>query len=158
MQEHTVIGATTTQGHALRIAEERKMAAHNVDCQAVGITFVLMAVETLGGWNEEAVHTIGQIGKLLGQRSGSSPAETTHHLFQRLWRANVNMWLGHLPSNSASLDGNSLYMIVLFVFICIYKKFVLEKVQVKTSGSYNTTTHQKHHKSYSVQAMIPCLH
>ena len=33
MQEHTVTGAATTQGHALRIGEEWKMAAHNTDCQ-----------------------------------------------------------------------------------------------------------------------------
>ena len=50
MQEHTVIVAATTQGHDLRIGEEQKMAAHNADCQAVGVSFVPMVVETLVGW------------------------------------------------------------------------------------------------------------
>ena len=57
-----------------------------------------------------------QIGRLFGQCSGSSPAETTHHLLQgltiSLFRANANMCLGCLPSNSASLDGN-IYITVL---------------------------------------------
>ena len=61
MQEHTVTGAAKTQGYALRIVEEQKMAAHNADCQAVGVTFVPMVVETLGGWSEEAVHTIKKL-------------------------------------------------------------------------------------------------
>ena len=86
------------------------MAAHKADCQAVGVTFVPMVVETLGGWSEKAVHTIKQIGRLLGQCSGSSTADTIRHLFQRLsislGGASANMWLGHLPSNLASLDGN----------------------------------------------------
>ena len=109
LQDLTVAGAAATQGHALRIGEERKLAAHQSDCQATGISFVPLVVESLGGWCEEAVHTIGRIGRLLGQRSGVPPAESTRHLFQRLsvclWRGNATMWLERLPSHSAWVDG-----------------------------------------------------
>ena len=49
MQRSTIQGAAENQGHALRIAEERKFAAHGAACQAAGISFIPLAVETLGG-------------------------------------------------------------------------------------------------------------
>ena len=95
MQEHTVTGAAITKGHALRSGEEQKRAAHNADCQAVGVTLVPMVVETMGGWREEAVYTIKQIIRILGHCSGSSPAETTRYFSSKTihlpWRANENM-------------------------------------------------------------------
>ena len=39
-----------TQGHALSVGEERKRAAHSEACHAVGVTFIPMVVEALGGW------------------------------------------------------------------------------------------------------------
>ena len=108
LQDLIVAGAAIMQGHALRIGEERKMAAHRSDCQATGISFVPLFVEILGGWSEEAVHTIGRIGRFLRQHSGIPPSESTHHLFQPLfvclWRGNASMWLDRLPFDSAWVD------------------------------------------------------
>ena len=42
------------QGHALMVGEERKMAAHAAPCQAVGVSFIPLVVEILGGWSERA--------------------------------------------------------------------------------------------------------
>ena len=85
------------------------MAAHAEECRAVGISFVPMVVETLGGWSEDAVHTIRTIGRLQGQRLGIPPAESNRHLFQRLaislWKGNASLWLRRLPSSSAVVDG-----------------------------------------------------
>ena len=110
MQPLTLAGAASTQGHALRVAENRKMASHNDACRTVGVDFVPLAVESLGGWSTEANYTINRIGRLVGQRTGSSPAETTRHLFQRLsiclWKGNATMWSCQLPSHSAWVDGN----------------------------------------------------
>lgn len=68
-----------------------------------------MVVETLGGWNEEAVSTIASIGRLQGQRMGIPPSETTRHLFQRLaiclWRGNATLWLRRKPVRPAAVDG-----------------------------------------------------
>ena len=36
LQDLTVAGAAATPGHALRIGEERKLAAHQSDCRATG--------------------------------------------------------------------------------------------------------------------------
>ena len=99
LQSLTVSKASTSQGHALRIGERRKMVHHYEACQSVGVSFVPLVVETLGGWSDDAIQTICKIGRLLGQRF---PAESTQHLFQRLsialWRGNAGLWLNRLPT------------------------------------------------------------
>ena len=69
-----------------------------------------LAVELLGGWSQEAALQISRIGRLVGPRLGTTPAETVSHLFQRLsiclWRGNATMWARRLPSHSAWSDGN----------------------------------------------------
>ena len=80
MQKHTVAGAATTQGHAPRIGEERKMATRIADCQVTGVNFEPMVVETLGGWSEEAVHTIKRIGRLLG-KALAPPLQKLHIIY-----------------------------------------------------------------------------
>ena len=133
LQPLTLAGAANIQGHILRIGEERKMTAHNEACLSVGLSFVPMVVEMLGGWSEETSCTIGRIGRLLGQRSGSPPAETIHHLFQRLavtlWQGNASLWLQRLPTHPPWVDGN-ICLFVLFVcticilYCCIYVSFI----------------------------------
>ena len=76
LQSPTVSKASTSQGHALRIGERRKMVHHYEACQSVGLSFVPLVVETLGGWSDDAIQTICKIGRLLGQRLGSPPALT----------------------------------------------------------------------------------
>ena len=110
LQSLTLAGAANTPGYALRVAEERKMAAHHDDCRKVGVLFTPLAVESLGGWSEEARRTISKIGQLMGQRLGSPPAETIRHLYQRLsislWKGNATLWARRIPSPSAWVDGN----------------------------------------------------
>ncbi len=73
------------------------------------MTFIPLVMESLGGWNRVGIDNIRRIGRILGQRLGSSPAESTRHLFQRLsvtlWKGNAAMWLGRLQSNIAMIDG-----------------------------------------------------
>ena len=42
MQSLTLAGATSTQAHALKVGEERKMAAHNEACRSWGCLFHLL--------------------------------------------------------------------------------------------------------------------
>ncbi len=84
MQQLTVAGAAYTQGHALVVGEERKRVAHGQDCLSIGVTFILLVAESLGGWSEEAAGTIKAIGHLQGKRSGNPPANAISHLFQSL--------------------------------------------------------------------------
>ena len=74
------------------------------------ITIIIpLAAESLGGWSSEAIDTISSIGKLLGQRLGISPSETTRHLFQRLaialWKGNATLWIHRQPTRPSSVDG-----------------------------------------------------
>ena len=49
------------------------MAAHAESCRAVGVSFVPLVVETLGGWSKGAADALTSIGRLLGQRLGIPP-------------------------------------------------------------------------------------
>ena len=71
-----VVGAASTPGHALRVGEEWKMAAHAEACRAVGVLFVPLVVESLGSWSDEAIHTIASVGRLQGHRPGIPPSES----------------------------------------------------------------------------------
>ena len=82
MQPLTRSGAASEKGYALKVAEERKMAAHNAECRGAGVSVVPLAVESVGGWSHEAALQISRIGRLVGQRLGITPAETVSHLFQ----------------------------------------------------------------------------
>ena len=53
-------------------------------CHSVGISFIPLVVESLGGWNCEAMETVKAIGCLQGQRLGLPPTGTFSHLFQQL--------------------------------------------------------------------------
>jgi len=80
------------------MGEDKKMAVHAEECHSAGILFTPFVVEALGGWGEGATHTIRRIGRLQGQRLGINPAESTCHLFQRLF---VALWRGN-PVNLAA--------------------------------------------------------
>ena len=43
------------------------MKTHAVPCYSKSIFFVLLIVDTIGGWSEEAASIIGHIGHLMGQ-------------------------------------------------------------------------------------------
>lgn len=109
MQKATIQSAAENQGHALLVAEERKFAAHGATCQAAGISFLPLAIETLGGLSDTTVDTISSIGRLIGQRFGISPPESSRQLFQRLavslWRGNATAWIHRCPPPAPNLDG-----------------------------------------------------
>ena len=109
LQQLTVVGASTTKGHALSVGEERKRAAHAEACHSVGVSFIPLVIESLGGWSDQAADTIRCFGRLLGQRLGTDTADTTTHLFQRLsirlWRGNAIMWVRRIPTRAAEVDG-----------------------------------------------------
>ena len=66
MQQATIQGAAISQGHALLVGEGRKLAAHADACRAVGVSFIPIVVETLGGMSASSVSTLNCLGRLLG--------------------------------------------------------------------------------------------
>ena len=109
MQQLTQASAASTPGYALHVGEERKMAAHAEACRSVGVHFVSIVAETMGGWSELAIDTIKSIGRLQGQRLGIPPPDSTRHLFQRLaislWKGNATLWIRRQPTRPAAVDG-----------------------------------------------------
>ena len=87
------------------------MVAHNAECRGAGVSFVPLAVESLGGWSHDAALQISRIGRLVGQRLGTSPAEAVSYLFQRLSICLSTMWVRHPPSH----DGRYIYFVVVAV-------------------------------------------
>ena len=109
MQPLTLAGAAAEPGFALKVAEARKLGSHNADCRAIGVSFIPIVAETLGGWSADSVVHIARIGRLVGQRLGTPPAIAVKHLFQRLsillWKGNAALWARRLPLHSAWVDG-----------------------------------------------------
>uniref|UniRef100_A0A1X7U4S3 Uncharacterized protein n=1 Tax=Amphimedon queenslandica TaxID=400682 RepID=A0A1X7U4S3_AMPQE len=89
--------AANVQGSALAVAEHRKRVVHFDNCRSVGITFIPLAIEYLGGWSNDAMITIKKIGFHLGTRLGLPPVQFSGHLIQRLsitlWHFSAQMWL-----------------------------------------------------------------
>ena len=100
LQAATVHLASTTQGHALQIAESRKNAAHDHQCRSEGISFIPLAVEVLGGWSPLACSTLKEMAHMRDSRLGTSNSSSL--LFQKLstvlWRCNASMWVARCRS------------------------------------------------------------
>ena len=101
--------SSSSQGAALTVAETRKKATHLSNCRSAGVSFLPLAVETLGCWSQDAVSTIRSIGRIQALCLGLDPGETISHLFQRLsvalWRGNAQMWCSRFPIPPPSVDG-----------------------------------------------------
>ena len=59
--------AAWTQGHALQVGVQRKLASNLPNCRSMGLTCIPLVAETLGGLAEDFISTIWDIGKSIGQ-------------------------------------------------------------------------------------------
>ena len=109
MQQLTLAESAITQGHALQVAADRKIAIHDLRCRQAGIQFFPLPVETLGGWSTGAALILKEIGHRQAARLDNLPSVSIHHLFQRLsislWRGNASMWLNSSSAPLPYLDG-----------------------------------------------------
>jgi hypothetical protein len=101
LQQAQIHRAAAEAGAALEAAKSRKMAKSYEKCRRVGVKFIPLAVETLGGWHEDAVFHISAIGRQLSRQSATSDGTATRHLFQRLavflQRGNATLLMGRRP-------------------------------------------------------------
>ena len=86
------------------------MVKHSDPCRQVGMLFVPLPVETLGGWHEVATVQIKRMGAALARNTGQDEADKTRHLFQRLAvllvKGNSALFLNRMPSHpSPDIDG-----------------------------------------------------
>ena len=80
-------------------------------CAAEGITFLPLAVDTLGGWHPAALDTINRLGRQLARNVGREDQEVVRHLRQRLAvlmvRDNVAMLCARTPTYATpEVDGD----------------------------------------------------
>ena len=84
LQDALVQGAATTPGHALTIAHSRKMDKSWEPCSLQGITFIPVAVESLGGWHKSAVAEVKKLGCAKARHLGEEESVEVQRLFQKL--------------------------------------------------------------------------
>ncbi|XP_064394938.1 uncharacterized protein LOC135342184 [Halichondria panicea] len=112
LQSLTLSEAARTQGHALQVGVQRKLASNLPSCRSVGMTCIPLVAETLGGLAEDFISTIRDIGRSICLRSGADrDSVTIKHLFGRvsiaLWRGNASMLIHRSPTLSPVLDGHT---------------------------------------------------
>ena len=69
LQSNSLINAATKAGYALDAAEERKYCLHDNDCAKMGIIFVPLAIEVLGGISATFNKTLKRLAVLSDNRS-----------------------------------------------------------------------------------------
>ena len=93
--------SAVTTGAAIDSMKSSKLNKHFRHCQTNGISFVPLVVETLGGWDPDAVHFLQTFAKLSSSRSFSNPSLVVRHFFQRLsvvlQRANAALIANRAP-------------------------------------------------------------
>ena len=61
-----------------------KLRMYEARCSAEAITFLPLAVDTLGGWHKVGLKTITRLGRQLARNLGKDEDEVVRHLRQRL--------------------------------------------------------------------------
>ena len=117
LQPLTLQGAALTPGHALAVGENRKMAMHASQCQAVGLSFVPLVIESLWGWSDLAAKTLSSIGHLLGQRLGILPPDSVSEV--------CNFTLEGERLSMATLISNLAVFYFIFVFCVLFVLYCL---------------------------------
>ena len=94
--------ASKESGAAIDSMKALKMNKHFRACQTNGVHFVPLVVETLGGWDSDAVHHLQAIAKQTSSRSSFGASSVISHFFQRLsvllQRANASLIAARAPA------------------------------------------------------------
>ena len=77
------------------------MVAQNAECAGAGVSFVPLAVETLGGWSHDAALQISRIGRLrLGTNSEEAVSQFCSSACPSVCgEENATMWARRLQSH-----------------------------------------------------------
>ena len=93
--------SSSTAGAAITAMKSSKMRKHFQPCRANGVSFVPLVVETLGGWDTDAIDHLRGIVKKAASRSPSPTETAIRQLFQRLsvllQRANAGLIAARAP-------------------------------------------------------------
>ena len=107
LQDSQVRGAATTPGHAFNEAHKRKLDKSWEPCHRQGITFLPLAVESLGAWHPSAVAEVKRLGSALARHTGEEESSTICRLFQKLSvclvRGSAALFNNRSPPDEAAL-------------------------------------------------------
>ena len=84
LQRETVTAASTTPGHALTHAYNRKIRGAYEECKTVGIEFIPIVFESLGGVHTVAEREVRKLASAMASRAGQEEEEASRHSFNRL--------------------------------------------------------------------------
>ena len=106
LQAALVGRVATDGGHAVAHSHSIKVKKYEARCEAEGIIFVPLALDTFGGYHRVALEAIGKLGRQLARVVGRDEGETVQHLRQRLSvvliRDNMNMLASRAPEAAPS--------------------------------------------------------
>ena len=84
LQQACIERAADEPGFALEYAYDRKMRSTGVACRRERIAFIPLAVETFGGWHEQAIDHLTAIARCTAKKSGAVEAVAIKHFFEKL--------------------------------------------------------------------------
>jgi hypothetical protein len=94
LQAALVHESARTPGHALQVAEDRKIRQHKQACSDAGIDFIPAAVDTFGQWSSESEELIERIGTFQSRRGVGNPGRIYQKLSITLQKGNASLLLG----------------------------------------------------------------
>ena len=101
--QQQLVGQVAREGekgvqHAFNI----KVGKYSERCEAEGIVFIPLVVDTFGGWHKDSLEVITKLGRQVSRQTGKEEDEIVRQLRQRvailLVRDNVNMFDSRTPS------------------------------------------------------------
>ena len=101
--QQQLVGQVAREGekgvqHAFNI----KVGKYSERCEAEGIVFIPLVVDTFGGWHKDSLEVITKLGRQVSRQTGKEEDEIVRQLRQRmailLVRDNVNMFNPRTPS------------------------------------------------------------
>eukprot|EP00731_Ephydatia_muelleri_P015304 Em0008g1024a len=95
----TLNEASIHEGAAALAAETRKHAANDARCQALGWSWIPLAVETFGNWGREAQCVFSRLATLVALRQGRSKSSAVRDIYGCL---SISLFTPTLPSNPMS--------------------------------------------------------
>ena len=99
-----------TTRHSLLVCITFRVRGAEEDCQRQGIAFLPLAVESFGGWHDNAQREVKKVAVALARHTGQDEAEACHHAWSRLGillqRGNSAILANRVPSHpSPAVDG-----------------------------------------------------
>ena len=112
LQAATLEGCAEDGSFAVDRAVATKLRHYADRCEAEGLAYIPLAIDTFGGWHPLALQTIGRLALQLARATDSELGVVKRHLRQRLpvlfVRDNVAMLGGRVPSFAPQeLDGDA---------------------------------------------------